>query len=248
MPNLLNIESMQASPNKYGIYDCLIDYVIFNKLKSINNCVIFYANNRTKTIYLPYLERVNNSWGAIAFSNLPLLEEFIAPNLNSIFVDGAHSLLSNCPNIRKIVLGEIFNKIEIWGITKNTFNDIIANNHNNLIHVEIGANGVDTYKPLQWETYIPNNAIVRNKSNLVEDTSICSNNLEQFLYNFREYVIKRLSIQSSKTYIYLHVTTKSYILGEDDSHYAQTWIVPGESDTYLNTLNDELTARNWGLA
>lgn len=42
--------------------------------------------------------------------------------------------------------------------------------------------------------------------------------------------------------------TNSYILGEDDSHYASTWIVPGESDTYLNTLNDELTARNWGLA
>ena len=112
MPNLLIIENKEEQPKTYGIYDCLIDYVIFNKLKYIYNCVNFYANNRTKTIHLPCLVYVRNSWGAIAFSNLPLLEEFIAPNLNSIFVDGARSLLSNCPNIRKIVLGEILTRLK----------------------------------------------------------------------------------------------------------------------------------------
>ena len=112
-------------------------------------------------------------------------------------------------------------------------------------HLEFGHGMEITIRLNSW---YPTNALKADSSDLVEDTSICSNNLEQFLYNFREYIIKRLATKSSKTYIYLHATTKSYILGEDESHYAQTWIVPGESDTYINTLNDELTTRNWGLA
>ena len=112
-------------------------------------------------------------------------------------------------------------------------------------HLEFGHGMKITIRLNSW---YPTNALKTDSSDLVEDASICSNNLEQFLYNFREYIVKRLSIMSSKTYIYLHATTKSYILGTDESAYASTWIVPLESDTYLNTLNDELTARNWGLA
>ena len=131
-----------------------------------------------------------------------------------------------------------------FGDMNGVENASIVSSCPNLSHIEFRSLSIS----IRLDDWYPINAIKTSSSDLVEDTSICSNNIEQFLYNFREYIVKRLAVKSSKTYIYLHATTKSYILGEDDSHYAQTWIVPGESDTYLNTLNDELTARNWGLA
>ena len=114
-------------------------------------------------------------------------------------------------------------------------------NNNNLIRIEIG---IDSKPSMNLSLHNPTNAYLISSSSLVEDTDVCANNLEQFLYNFREYIVKRLAVKSAKTYIYLHATTKSYILGE----YAQSWTVPGESETYYVSLNNELTNTNWGLA
>ena len=116
-----------------------------------------------------------------------------------------------------------------------------ANKSTSLIKIEIGDGFCSAVSFSYW---CPSNALVSTISTLVEDSDICLNNLEQFLYNFREYIVKRLATVESKTYVYLHATTKSYILGE----YAQSWTVPGESETYYVSLNNELTNRNWGLA
>ena len=150
--------------------------------------------------------------------------------------DPAHTLISDNTKLKLVRFGTLETFTGSWTGAKN-----FMINNNNLIRIEIG---IGSKPSMDLSLHNPTNAYLTSSSSLVEDTDICSNNLEQFLYNFREYIVKRLATNSSKTYIYLHATTKSYILGE----YAQSWTVPGESETYYISLNDELTNRNWGLA
>ena len=178
---------------------------------------------------------------ATLYDNCPKLTTVLLPKLTTFLGElSMVGIIGQQYGIRKLVLGKVGNMTSSANLCRYGTDPTYS-----LIRLEIG-DGVE--KSVNFQNWLPSQAFSITSSDLVEDSSVCSNNLEQFLYNFREYIVKRLATKSSKTYIYLHATTKSYILGEDDSHYAANWIVPGESDTYLNTLNDELTTRNWGLA
>ena len=170
-------------------------------------------------------------------------EGFVSNSINLISANFP-SLSIICPlpgyeTCAFIVNANKLRTLKLGSLTENIQNIVYSTN--SLIHLEIGENSNCNIRLAYWN---PINALDSSSSSLVEDTDMFSNNLEQFLYNFREYIVKRLATNSSKTYIYLHATTKSYILGE----YAQSWTVPGESETYYVSLNNELTNRNWGLA
>ena len=184
--------------------------------------MISYEHRYGSSNFLGFITHSNSLISAI-FPSLSI----ICPLTNS---GSACAFIVDANNLRILKLGSLI---------ENT-KDIVYST-NSLVHLEIGGNSNCNIRLAYWN---PINALDSSSSSLVEDTDICSNNLEQFLYNFREYIVKRLAVKSAKTYIYLHATTKSFILGD----YAQSWTVSGESDTYYVSLNNELTNRNWGLA
>ena len=233
---------------------------------SVNNGYGFIQSATFKTLHFPLLDTVfygliNNS--AVDKIDAPLLRqtggdrfcynsrvgEFYFPSTKRLGTGGNWDYILQYGSeqekydyTKKVVYGSI-------EYMHSYIKGGIASPSRNCVHFEFGADGAGGVTcSLDINLYNPTYCYYTNVDNLVEDTSICSNNLEQFLYNFREYIVKRLSPQTSTKYVYMNPTALSYVLGTDISQYAATWIVPGESDTYLTTLNTELTTRKWGLA
>ena len=227
---------MLCGGNFKNIYIPNLEKITYGYNEGNNSAMLIYYNNTIETLSAESLEEITFIGGStrgMIIWNSNSLEIINMPSLNIMnYMIGR--FIGNCPNLKIIILGNVESQKDMF----------LDNLRKSLIHIEASSISCAFYATL----WLPTNAFLTDSSDLVEDTSICSNNLEQFLYNFRECIIKRLVTQASTKYIYLHTTTKSYILGTDGSHYSSNWIVPGESDTYLNTLNDELTARNWGLA
>ena len=88
-------------------------------------------------------------------------------------------------------------------------------------------------------------------NNLVEDTDLFTCNIQQFLYNFRTYLIDRLfNYTGGSTHtLTLHSNAYNTVLGLDTEGYANTFHMPDEpSIDYVTSLNQKLTDINWGLA
>ena len=245
-------------------YDNFLFYGNFGKsytvlrLPKLKKCVgygnwtqaVLKNNSTISRIELPNLKILGvNSTGASIAQDCTALKEVYAPNLTEMTMqnNGASGIVSNssCTTLRTVVLGRIeklnpiylfdrYNKIKIY----------------NMIHFEIGhdslfPNGVSL---ISW---IIDGAITDiNNKNLIEDTSICVNNFEQFLYNFRYYFIDRLYVRSNSTkqYVYLDSSVYKAVLGTDSTGYANTFYMHGESIDYVASLNQKLTDINWGLA
>ena len=169
------------------------------------------------------------------------------PNLDYIYIPKCTSMVYgnfiSGSNPTKIVFGTL---TEFY--TNNGYNGY-TNMGNKIIHFEICADGGKLKNSLSFIRWVPS-ALPLFESSLVEDTDICSNNLEQFLYNFRTYIIDRVFNYSSgsKHTITLHSIVYNIVLGLDETSYASTFHMPNEDIDYVTSLNQKLSSINWGLA
>lgn len=150
--------------------------------------------------------------GAWAFSRLPALEELIIPNTLGWRDYLNTSLLYACPNIRKIILG--YNSITTgdygsnWQTCDILWGDLqfagAANcKCDNLIHLELAANGRLFDQVLNLMNTKPYMAIREDTTSsdyidLREDERF-ANNLENFLWNFKNYIVDRLANMTGKS-------------------------------------------------
>lgn len=184
---------------------------------------------------LQFYTKVDFFWITFA-KNCKNLEVLYVPKLTKFFY--TYTILS-CPKCRKIVYGSCDSAYSVYG-----YGDFVGSEC--LTHMEFGHDTTIEPHLVNWN---PTEALLTTSTNLIEDKDICSNNLEQFLYNFREYILKRLkNIYTNKIYVYLHQNVKQYILGEDDEAYAASWTVPGENVTYYVSIQNILIDKNIGIA
>lgn len=100
-------------------------------------------------------------------------------------------LLVNCPELRVLVVGQIKTQATSYNILKDRDGD---SNMPNLIHLEIGS-GVEV--SLNFSRWNPTMALRTDTTasdyvDLREDTTTYQNNQQQFLANFRAYILDRL--------------------------------------------------------
>ena len=167
----------------------------------------------------------------------PLIEKFPPLNAGN---DYSGCGISECTSLRICKMPKMN-----YGLLNDSGNFVFRNSFD-LIHVEIGA----YYNSFYLKQWNPVKALNSSSSSLVEDTDICSNNLEQFLYNFRTYIIDRVFDYSSgsKHTITLHSSVYKVVLGTDTTGYANTFHMPNEDIDYVTSLNQKLSSINWGLA
>ena len=169
------------------------------------------------------------------------------PNLEYIYI----------PNCTSMTFGNFISGANPIKITFGTLTEFTTNNGyggytnigNRIIHFEICADGGKLKNSLSFIRWVPS-AIQSFDTNFVENPEICSNNIEQFLYNFRTYIIDRLFDYSSgsKRTITLHSSVYNIVLGLDETEYASTFHMPNEDIDYVTSLNNKLAEINWGLA
>ena len=143
----------------------------------------------------------------------------------------------------------MYNNYEWGGLFKypqydNTIRD-------DLVHIEFGYGGDEITVSFGLRYWNPHNALNSALDTLIEDADLFTNNLQQFLYNFRTYIINRLYNYKggTKHIITLHTNVYNIVLGLDESGYANTFHMPDEpSIDYVTSLNQKLTDINWGLA
>lgn len=235
----------QAYCFNYADAVCKYSVLNFNKLTSLTGYTVYndsgaFISNAygIKEIYIDNISECSMTHHCIV-KYIYDLEKLCMRSLTKM--NGY--MISNCDKLHYLYTGVIIH----YNSDYSNYYQFYGNNRS-LIHIEMGDGSIQISISIKFNQWLPSYGFSTNSSSLVENPDLCSNNLEQFLYNFREYIVKRLATNSSKTYIYLHATTKSYILGTDESAYSSTWIVPGEDKTYLESLNEELANRNWGLA
>ena len=171
-------------------------------------------------------------------------KNIIMPNMSNIisgFVNTA-MFYRNRTNLRKLVVGKLVSAGIFCGGSGEGRSP-------NLVHLEVGEDTAISLGFMQYDE--PSNAISKLKIDLIEDPSICVNNLEQFLYNFRTYIINRLHDYKggSKHTITLRKVVYNAVLGLDTEGYANTFHMPDEPNVdYVTSLNQKLTDINWGLA
>lgn len=222
------------------------------KITSSGNWTEYIANGDTniKSIYLPSLVYMTNNVGVDTFggskiiaSGCTSIEEIILPNLIefSSNPNGAGGVYyGSSTTLRKVVLGplEIVNPVYLFD---NWSPGVLSN----IMHFEVG---VDTKANFSIIHIVPVDPIDNTKTNMIEDT-FCLNNLEQFLYNFRTYVIDRLYNYTggTKHYIYVSSVVKNTLFGETDDEYAKSYNMPDESVDYVTSIYTKLGEINWGI-
>lgn len=230
------------------------------------------VGNSIRIIYFPNVTFFKNSYRT-HYSGLVSDSEFVEyiylPNLvQSEGPDGGYGngLFINLPNCK------IIRAPKLTTHTKSDSRQCAIGKLNNLVELDFSSydgsfwDGSQTYpsftecyKLLKFMVKVRRQNTLSVKywypslafnvyDDLVTD-SFCNNNYEQFLYNFRTYIIDRLYdyTGSTKRYVYLHATTKSVVFGEDESGYANTYYMPGEQIDYVTSLNQKLTDINWGV-
>ena len=264
-------EKYTSTPESKRICKC-----IFNNIESIyfyggNYCFIFITPPDEETIILDKLKSVNfgcNAGGAWLVGNnkgvckkyiFPIctyfrcrnegwtsnfitddyVEEIYCPNLSYIRTENNHygiTYILSCSKLKKFIIGKV-----------TTFYNVKFSSYN-LIHLEFGE---DIEINIDLRYWNPVNCINKELTDLIENPQLFNNNIEQFLYNFRVYIIDKFHSYYGGTKHTLTLLKKYYdiVLGLDTEGYANTFHMPDEpSIDYVTSLNQKLTDINWGLA
>ena len=97
-------------------------------------------------------------------------------------------MFTSCPNIEKMVLGKL-TALNPW-ITQYALNTPMEK----LIHIEFGEGTAISLNLAYWN---PSVALDASRTDLIEEGSTATNNLQQFLSNFRDYIANRLTDNGS---------------------------------------------------
>ena len=224
----------------------IITFPSLKYTKYVSNLCGFMLNCYMKELYLPNLSQADCYGGnGVLFHSMPNVEIIYCPNMEytGTYINEYEKVCGfayNCPKLRYVCLGNLKGGRNIFGLGFNYCKS--------LIRLEIGE-GTAINLPLYL--WYPTDAIDRNSDNLVENADLFNDNLEQFLYNFRMYIINKVYNYTggSRHTITLRKVIYNLVLGLDESGYANTFHMPDEpSIDYVTSLNQKLTDINWGLA
>lgn len=174
---------------------------------------------------------------ARATFNIPADGTLYAPNLEEFFVEyggGPNCKIIYMPKFRNPNGINIFRwwqtdsplnmKIMILGsVESGSITNWLSGTADRLIHFEFGADGLGGLKismNLSWWT--ATNCLDESRTDLIEEGSTATNNLQQFLQNFKTYILLRLAPMTSGTTKTLTLSAAVYraIYGLDNSDVA----------------------------
>ena len=97
----------------------------------------------------------------------------------------------------------------------------------NLIHLEIGeGTGVNvnfgTFYGYEWS---PTNALDASRTDLIEEGSTATNNLQQFLQNFRDYIANRLTDKGTRLTLTISQEVRNAIHAAEDEYGIENIII-----------------------
>ena len=174
----------------------------------------------------PKFKRFKGDNGFRMFENCDNLKVIEMPNSEYIETYVNIPLIAKCYNLQKVVLGTT-------GRNQHASStDCIFGNKNyepittdNLIHLEFGANGVLlSYKTslCQWS---PTNALDASRTDLIEEGSTATNNLQQFLQNFKTYIAERLTDKGKGLTLTLSQEVRNAIHAAEDEYGIENIII-----------------------
>lgn len=195
---------------------------------------VFYGAS-IKKIDMPEVKsvRIVNASYSGYFYNLTGPCEILMPKCTSVwcaFSDNYPRLFHTTPGVRKWVLGKI----------ESATNLMNYGNFINLMHFEIGA-GTDVSLNLTY--WSATNCLDASRTDLIEEGSTATNNLQQFLTNFRSFIILRLANRKSTTALTLTLSAAVYnaVTGADSGWASlHTLADLGITDNDLTELETEL--------
>ena len=112
------------------------------------------------------------------------VEQVLAPNCDQLGEYASNLCLCNFTNMWKAVFGNFYVYNYSIGFLRND---------PKLIHLEFGAGGVPQSYSLGLRNWNPSVALDASRTDLIEEGSTATNNLQQFLQNFKAYIAERLT-------------------------------------------------------
>ena len=188
-------------------------------------------------------KRFSSSNGTMMIRDCAALEEIDFRNSTSIGTYVNIALICNCPSLRKIIIGTTGTN-PYDSNTDNLFGspNYQASSTANLVHLELGEGFNYSLNTRQWS---PTNALDPTGTDLVEDPTAHPtwNNLQQFLQNFRSFIVLRLANRKSTTALTLTLSANVYnaVTGANSGWASQHTLAElGITDNDLTDLETEL--------
>ena len=166
------------------------------------------------------------------------VEEIRCPKTTQFGGYASESNMGNFDVLRKVTLGAVTADIT------NGYHQAFYNDPN-LIHLEFGADGGKVAINLWLNMWSPTNALDQTGTDLVEDPTAHPtwNNLQQFLSNFRSFIVLRLANRKSTTALTLTLSAAVYnaVTGANSGWASQHTLAElGITDNDLTDLETEL--------
>ena len=175
-----------------------------------------------------------------SFNNIPADGTLDAPNLEEFFI--THGGGPNCkiiymPKLRKLNGLHIFRwwqtdsplnmEIMILGsVESGSIYNWLSGTADSLIHFEFGADGLGGLKisiNLSWWT--ATNCLDASRTDLIEEGSAATNNLQQFLSNFKTYIADRLTDKGTGLTLTLSQEVRNAIHAAEDEYGIENIII-----------------------
>ena len=215
-----------------GVEDLTIPVV---QIKSTSNWTqsLLHNNGTTKILRCPRLKYMTNVIGTEHYGASKILvydcngiEEIYAEELEEFCsnINGAGGIASGAPNLKKVVVGNI----RIWycqSVGPYFFDNYRGTTYDNLLHLE--------FKSLNCSLNLKNWTAA----------NVLQNNLQQFLSNFRSFIVLRLANRKTTTALTLTLSAAVYnaVTGANSGWASQHTLAElGITDNDLTDLETEL--------
>ena len=180
------------------------------------------GSSSLKVLNIPYatdLYRYSSNPAAIA--NMSVLEEINGERVTYVYGEPSdYGAIHNCPNLKKLKLGKVTTFYRAW----RNDNSPMAN----LIHLEFGQDTAISLDLSYW-----------NPTNVLADQDL----LQQFLSNFRSFIVLRLANRKTTTALTLTLSAAVYnaVTGANSGWASQHTLADlGITDNDLTDLETEL--------
>ena len=154
--------------------------------------------------------------GTQCLANAPECLELITAiegntNKNNAYDTGYKFIVA--PKLRKFIIGGVLTTNNDKGLFNTTSTD--------LVHLEIGGATCSLY----MNNWSPTNALDASRTDLIEEGSTATNNLQQFLQNFKTYIAERLTDKGTGLTLTLSQEVRNAIHTAEDEYGIENIII-----------------------
>ena len=217
MPYLKVMRNHYGWYNGYGFSGVSLESISLPEFEeySCDHYGRLYADDSSiKYIDFPKFKKMQVAHGLYMFSNCSELLEVNVPEFSQIVYNGSwYTFITNCPKIQKVVVGKLAQGFPISGEHPNLIDFRIAEDYDISL-------GLGTWSP-----------------------TLDSSNLQQFLSNFRSFIVLRLANRKTTTALTLTLSANVYnaVTGANSGWASQHTLAElGITDNDLTDLETEL--------